>query len=168
MKIDLKRFLPPGYDPKPELNTLLWTALGALCFSFGFFFRLFDGVRELYDVDTRNGRHLIPGAEMPPYDQVFGSAASGFAVVIVLAVVIAFMHYSYHHQGSRSIYLMKRLPKRSVLHFRCLALPVAITVAAVLTAALLYLLYYGMYLITVPAECLPGAGGTVTVLPYGG
>ena len=72
-------------------------------------------------------------------------------------VLLAAYHYAYHRQGSKSIYLMRRLPSKLELHRRCLTLPIAGILIALLTAFLLLLIYYAVYMNVTPAECLmPG------------
>ena len=63
-------------------------------------------------------------------------------------------HYLYHYQGSRSIYLMRRLPDRWELLRRCIALPLCGALAALLTGLLITLLWAGIYLLATPRELL--------------
>lgn len=82
---------------------------------------------------------------------------AGFWITAACMAALAAWHYAYHYQGSRSIYLMRRLPSRWELWRRCLALPAAGAVCALLLAALLLLCYFGLYLLLTPRPCLqPG------------
>ena len=61
-------------------------------------------------------------------------------------------HYSYHFKGSKSIYLMRRLPDRWELHRRCLTLPIAMAVFFLLMGFVMLLLFFWAYFAAVPAQ----------------
>ena len=68
-------------------------------------------------------------------------------------------HYNYHYQGSKSIYMMKRLPKKSELWRRCLVLPVTLALTSEAAAMILRLLFFAYYMIRTPVVFLaPGQG----------
>lgn len=154
MKLDLSRHAPPGLDPAPEMRVFaVGMALSAI-FSLVFFAgRYADQLNRLY---WKNGteRTLIPGAVMPDFVEVLGQALIGFLIVAACMAAFAVIHYSYHYQESKSIYTMRRLPRRWELHRRCLTLPVAGLTVSLLAAFLLLVIYYAAYMLMTPDTCL--------------
>ena len=92
---------------------------------------------------------------MPAFFELLDKALLGYLVLSVGMVVMAVYSYSYFYQGSRSIYLMRRLPNRFELPRRCLTLPVAAILICMLAALGNGVLYYGIYRLLTPVECLP-------------
>lgn len=156
MKFDFTGLAPVGLDYRRELS---WVRTGfalSLLWSLGYLFRLHAGYEELF---TRVGvdKVLNPGAVMPDFTDILGGGLRGFGVVALCMAALAVWHYLYHYQGSKSIYLMRRLPDRWELWRRCAALPVLLAAAAGLLAVLLLLVYFGVYLLVTPKVCLiPG------------
>ena len=80
----------------------------------------------------------------------------GFGLFFAAMAVLAAYYVLYHRQGgSRTDYLMRRLPDRWEYLRRCLALPGLGCAAALVLAVLLWTLYFWMYLRFTPAGCLP-------------
>ena len=76
---------------------------------------------------------------------------------LLLPLVFLLWHYAYHYQGSRSVYLMRRLPDRWEYHRRCLAIPAATVAATAVLLAGSLALFYGAYMLFTPAACVvPG------------
>ena len=137
-KIELGAYAPPGLDWRKEVQAYCYGLAGA--FSLAFFWYLIRYAGEKSELFFRRGQERIlrPGAVMEDF-----------------CVLMDFVsHYQYHSQGSKSIYLMKRLPDRMELHRRCLTLPIAGLVICGLTAFLTIALCYGIYLYFTPKECL--------------
>jgi hypothetical protein len=156
MKLDFTKLVPVGLDYRRELS---WVRAGcalSFLYSLGFLIRLHAGYEELF---TKVGmdRVLTPGAVMPDFTEILAGSLAGFGVVALCMAALAAWHYFYHYQGSKSIYLMRRLPDRWELARRCAALPVLSAAAAVLLAFLVPLAYFGVYLLVTPEGCLtPG------------
>ena len=93
---------------------------------------------------------------MEPFLEVLDGALLGFAAAALLMAGLALWHLLYHYQGSRSIDLMRRLPRRSELPVRCLAVPVAGALGAGALAAILLGVYWMVYRLCTPAAALPG------------
>lgn len=74
--------------------------------------------------------------------------------VLFLTAMVVY-HYTYYYRETRSIYLMRRLPGRGAVLKSCAAGPLLGLGIAGVGLALLYLLYYGIYLLVIPGECLP-------------
>lgn len=156
MKIDLSRYAPPGINLNPEKNVFLWGLAGAACWSLSFLFRLYEKRDALFQ-RIGNENVLRAGAVMPDYTEVLGSALIGFAVLALAMLAFLVYHYAYHRQGSKCIYLMRRLPDRRELHRRCLTIPLVSVLLCALAAFILLCVYYWIYIAVTPDVCLvPG------------
>ena len=154
MKIDLSRHAPLGFRVQDEVKGFWGGCVGATAFSLITFITKFND--ELDKLYHRNGsnRTLSPGAIMPDFVEIFDRSHWGFLVVIIAALAFIGGHYAYHYQESKSIYLMRRLPNAFELHRRCLSLPAAGIVIALLAAFVLLLIYYAVYMLATPDQCL--------------
>ncbi len=156
MKLDLSRCAPPGLDLRAE--TCLFGGCMALStlFSLSFLVRFFEERDRLYR-SSGSERTLLPDAVMPDFADVLDGALIGFAVLALCMAAFVAVHYAYHHQGSKSIYLMRRLPDRWERHRRCWTLPLLGIAACLLAAFVLLLIYYAIYMLATPEVCLtPG------------
>lgn len=150
----LERYIPLGIDAKKVRNGLLLAlGLGVLV-SFGFFGRLFNALDELYEWVGRT-KVLRPGAVMPGYPALLQGSFWGLGAAAACMAALAAGFYAYHYQGSRSIYTMRRLPRRWELWRRCLTLPMVTALCCLLLAAVLTLVYFEIYLMVTPEGCLP-------------
>jgi hypothetical protein len=157
MKIKMERLVPAGIDYKRELNWLRGGLIAAFIYSLGFFIRFMDRYGSLFRVLVGNKRVLNENAVMPDYVDVLGDAILLFLVLALVMVALMVYHYIYHFQGSKSIYLMRRLPDRWELWRRCLTLPVMGALTSLLAAAVIIIIYYGIYMLATPRACLsPG------------
>lgn len=155
-KFDIARYAPPGISLAPMEQTFMWGGIAALVWSFGFFIRLMEARSDLFR-HMRNQLILKDGALMPDYAELLGHALTGFAVLALVMAAFAVYNYAYHRQGSKSIYLMRRLPNGWELHRRCLAIPAVTVLICLLAAFILLCLYYLIYLLVTPDVCLvPG------------
>lgn len=159
----LSPFLPPWASWKTQ--AVQWGAVSAVVFLVcGSIFgeRFLSALRNLYYFPSYET--LIPGRTVPSFLQLLYPTLWTVPVTVVLALLDALKHYLGHFQGSRSIYLMRRLPQRGELARRCLAFPLtglAASLAVYVLTALLCLLWYR---VQTPAGCLPpdiwaGIGG---------
>ena len=162
---DLSRLFPLGWPWQATCQawtgSLVVSALGAVCF---FLYR-FQGAKEaLYIPGPDMLPVLDPEARIAPFPQIFGNALFGFWVVALCLLLLPIFHYLWHGQGSKSIYLMRRLPRRSELWRRCLAGPAVLLGLTLLAGALTLLLCFACYRSLTPAGHLPedlwaGIGG---------
>ena len=157
-KPDFSRYAPPGADLRPQRRVLLLGMVFSLLYSLGFVYRCIDARAGLYVYNASSGVHVLrEGAVMPDFFRVLDGALLGFGLLAILMLGFCIVYYAYHRQGSRSIYLMRRLPNRWELHRRCLSLPLLGAAVCILAAALLLPLYYGVYCLATPAQCFrPG------------
>jgi uncharacterized membrane protein YqhA len=78
----------------------------------------------------------------------------GFLILALCMLALIVYHYAYHYQGSKSIYLMKRLPNRWEMHRRCITLPLLAALICLIAAIAFLLIYFGIYMVFTPKECL--------------
>lgn len=153
-KLDLTRWVPPGMElgfwKQFFCSGLFFSAFYSLTFLMEFRHE-WEGLWR--DMDRSE---LWENARMVPFFQLLDKALLGYLVVAVGMLAMAGYSYSYFYQGSRSIYLMRRLPDFWELPRRCLVVPgVGILICGGL-ALLNLALYYGIYIFFTPVECLPG------------
>lgn len=153
MRRKLKIPIPAGIDYELERKWLQGGLALSVIYSLGFFIRLTSSRSQLFET-VGGKRILVDGAVMANFSEVLGSALLGFLIVLLLTIPLAAYHYFYHYQGSKSIYLMRRLPDRWELLRRCVSLPVAVAAFMLLIAVLLLFLYYGIYCLATPEGCM--------------
>lgn len=155
-RIDWSRWAPPGRDARQEAVRFLWGLGGGAALAWVWFLARYWSARsELFVV--KNGRRVLSeGRMMPDLPEIIGISFLGLWAVLLWAAVTAALHYAGHYrEGSRPVYLMRRLPDRWEYHRRCLAIPgAAALLAAVLIPAFL-MLFYVIYMNCTPAACLP-------------
>lgn len=165
MKLDLSRYFPVGIERRKYIARLIHSAAIALIYSMSFLVRMAGAHGELYTELADGTRVLIKGAAAPDFaellrESVLGGSMLGFLALAALDLLLAAYFYYYHYQGSRSIYLMRRLPQRGELHRRCLAFPIFSVLALLLLMALTTAAYFLIYMSVMPAECVrPGQLG---------
>ena len=152
----LTKFVPAGIDYRQEIRWIGLAFLISLIYSLSFFVTLLDQYDRLFE-RVGEVRYLIEGAMMPDFSELLGTRLIGFYVIPVGMLILMGYHYFYHYLGSKSIYLMRRLPNRWTLLKRCVTLPVIAILVSLGIAFVLLLIYYGIYHLATPASCLsPG------------
>lgn len=149
----LERFSPPGLDAVREMRALRAGGVVSFIFSLGFFLRFFSERSTLYEWNGLKNV-LVSGRTMADFPAVLGGALYGFAALAVAALLTAALRRAYFEQDSKSIYTMRRLPRRETAQ-RCLVLPAIYALLALAAALLLLCLYYLFYMAVTPAQCLP-------------
>ncbi len=164
----IRRNAPLGMDIMREVRWFVTSAIAGAVFSMGFFFKLGSRIEELYYF-SGSKKVLDASRVMPDFTEVLGSSLIVFFIMALCSIGVAVYCYAYHYQGSKSIYLMRRLPSRWELHRRCLTLP-AVAVAFCLAAALaLMLIFFSVYMAATPPACLsPGQWHKIFSLILGG
>ena len=154
LRTRLERSVPLGINYGAELKWLAFGFVAALLGSLSFFAAYANHYQMLFQWRTELLKVLRPGAVMPDFVDILGASLIGFLILAVCMIGMLIYHVAYHYQGSRSIYLMRRLPRRRELWRRCLALPAAAAAASLCAAFLLLLLYYWYYMARTPDACL--------------
>ena len=146
------RLSPPGYDPSIELA---WLAVGAIvalvvCLS------VFSGnLQEGLDGLELAEKYGYGGPEMPRFEEALAWGPWGFLLAAAAALLLIPVRAGYWYQGSRSIYLMRRLPRKNELWLRTIALPLLTAAALLVLLAVAVLGCWVVYNLAVPADKLP-------------
>lgn len=161
MRIDWNRWVPMGADGKKEAQWIgFCLGVGAFSAVLNFLTQYSDALEKLYWNTPAPlagaERSPIPGAVMTPFAELLPGCEMVFVLTVALMPLLAAVHYAGHWRGSKSIYLMRRLPNRWELHRRCLTIPAMGAVSALSLLGLLGIVFYIVYLLCTPAQCLPG------------
>lgn len=142
------RLVPLGVNARQERNLLLGLLLlstgWSLCRFLGsYFYRL-----------RRMTAYPYPHMRMTPFGELLQGSGFGFLLTAVCMLTLAVGHWAHHYQGSRSVYLMRRLPDRWDLPRRCLALPLLGLAGSALLPLVLLLAYFAVYRLCTPPDFL--------------
>lgn len=163
MKSKLARLFPAGWPWQTTVEVTLSALLVSWCSAvLGFLIHFDEAKIPLYI--SLSQHFLDRSTPIAPFAMIFGRGLLGFWIVALCLVLLPLFHYLWHWQGSKSIYLMRRLPRRGELWRRCLAGPAVLLVLTLLAAALAVLLCILLYQTLTPAGHLPenpweGIGG---------
>lgn len=147
LKINWDRLYPMGYDHHAERNIFHAALFGASFWAVvGFINRYLNWLHSL----ERPARQLLD------FYEILAEAFFWFPIILVLMLAAVFMHYAYHRAGSKSIYLMRRLPSRWELHRRCIAGSAICAAVALAVAIILFWIFYASYLLFTPKIYLTG------------
>ena len=151
----LQRSFPPGYRYKNEIMVSIGVfAGGVLNSSIGFISEYSAAKQSLY-IRIGTDAILDESRVMPDFAYILGGKLNYIFILAALALIIpSAIHYAFYHSGSKSIYLMRRLPNRFELYRRCLLMPLIYTLAYMLAAAALLLIFYAVYMNGTPEACL--------------
>ena len=150
-RLDWKRYAPPGM----ELRQMRYYWISGMVLAFlssvwMYFSELGYYVRMAKGLYTPVYGAAFDG--VPDFVDVLGSSLVFFPLYALGSILFVIYHYSYHFKGSKSIYLMRRLPDRWELHRRCLTLPIAMAVFFLLMGFVMLLLFFWAYFAAVPAQ----------------
>ncbi len=159
MRDKIKVFFPPGYEYETACKRQLIMLAAAVVYSFRFFFQYYDARKQLYEwVFQRPGvsiRVLREGAQIASFAEVVEFSFLLFVPLLLVFWVEIIEHYLYYKSGSKSIYLIKRLPHKWFFWKTCVIGPLLGMVFTGVIIGILLLLYYGVYICFTPAGCLP-------------
>lgn len=156
-KIQIERYLPLGIDKEAE-QTQYWLAIvvGGLYSSISFLFWFTDGRQGLYEWQSGKAT-LIENARMPSFSSLTDGCMLGFVLTVAVLIYQLINHYLYQYsnQGSKCIYLMKRIPNKWEMHKRSLTLPLIGMLNMFVIMGLLRAIYLAVYMFCTPQQCLP-------------
>ncbi len=113
---------PPGMNGRKRW----WGSVAALAVAVFWALSLFGDAcsYEIKGYEHRIELYGAYGASFPInlFDDMLWPSLWGFWFALIIPPVQAVQNYQSHYRGSRSIYLMRRLPDRWELHRRCLIL----------------------------------------------
>jgi len=150
----LQRHAPPGLNIAGERNWYVLLMTLATLWSTIYLFAYAEAYDRLF-AHRLGVKTLQPQAQMPPFARLMENTMVLFPLLGLLILAAGADHYLYHHRGSKSIYTMRRLPDRWLLHRRCLTLPLAALTFTALWVLALIGVYAAIYQFVTPAGCLP-------------
>ena len=150
-KPDFEKYYPPGYEYRKELNWLagLWgLGMGGSLYFFGALFREVQSLYQYVDGERilRRDRMAVSFTELTEWYWTLWLPAFVFLLVLPL------FHSFYYYKETKSIYIMRRLPESGVTFKSCVQAPVLFAVLGLGTALFVYVLYFGIYMLSVPAS----------------
>lgn len=152
LKWKAEAYFPVGVQWETRLSWIIFGYVASILYSFSYFHYLSESYWSLFD-----SKKLLPEAVMDDYKVIVDNCFVAFAILILCMLYLMVANYRYHYQGSKSIYLMRRLPKKHELCKRCFILPAAVILLTLATILLLLVVYYEIYLFVTPKQCLtPG------------
>ena len=152
-----EKYTPPGIEFTKQMTICLTGISAAFGWSWSFLVKYLTARGELFE-RTMTGLVVRDGAMMQDFWNLVHEdmdSLDGFLVFYLVMIGLMVYHYLYYYQGSKSIYLMQRLPDRWEIHRRNVTLPLVAIVLGILTEIVVLLLYYAIYMMCTPAQCLP-------------
>lgn len=146
---------PPGVNIQARFNYYMTGLVLSTLWSLGFLFKYSDAYHRLYSITASGVRYLRGDAMMPDFMEILGGSLLGFPSIALVLMIVIVLNYASFHQGSKSIYLMKRLPDRFELHRRCILLPAVGMAGSLAAAGILLMIYFAVYMLVTPDRCLP-------------
>ena len=156
MKNKFRNCILPGYNYEGEKTTFIVMMIlsGFCCLIYDY--RYSTARNRLYDWNGKE-KVLNVHAVMPDFADLLGWTLWGFLISAGIMLIYIGVRYNYLHQESKSIYLMRRLPSKGEIFRRCAVIPLAEALLFVLCWLVLLLLFFAIYMISTPDECLtPG------------
>ena len=149
----MENYAPPGIQLSKEMN--YWKLVMAICtcWCLQFPFRYVQELNGLYEIRAGK-KYLMDNVFMPGFELISMGLFEVFSIAIAFSVCMLVYHYNYHNQGSRIMYLMRRLPNKWEVHIRCITLPVITVVISVVYMHMLRMIFYAIYILCTPPQCL--------------
>ncbi len=146
MKNKLQEYLPIGMDTRKMIKKVLVIYIVPIIYSMQYIIAFCNARIDQIKISKRMGG-VVPMEEFP---QLVGNSFFVFPFAIIGMLAIIWPMYAYHFQGSKSIYIMKRIPDPKELRRRILTIPLVSAIGCLITGILLWGLYYGIYIIFSP------------------
>lgn len=151
---------PPGYDKQKECRQLFFSLLAGIIFSFRCIAMYYEAYDDLLVWKVENGfgveKVVRQGAKIVPFEEIISYNFMMLWLVLFLLIITVLKHYLYYTKGSKSIYLVRRIPDKRYVWRTCVLGPLigmGITLAVI---GILRLVYWLIYIGVTPVECLPG------------
>ena len=155
MKALMKRYSPPGMPLKAETAVFgVCMVLSVLWSVFWFLDEYFWDRSSLFStIGDPGGFYMI--RYMTEFRTLVQGRFIGFAVTAAIVLGFIVFRYAYLYRGSKSVYLIRRLPEKAPVLKRILLIPLAELLLCGIAAFLLLLMHYVIYITATPKECLP-------------
>ena len=155
MNEKLKKYYPPGYDYAKEWGSIILCFVIGTIFSMALFFiELTNVMNWLYDT-VLGERTLMKGAIAQPFIELMEGQLVCFAPLFIFILIMMFYHYAYYYQGTKSIYVIRRLSSKKYVIKSCIEGTCAGVVIGLAGIWILWILYYLIYQLAIPSECMP-------------
>lgn len=153
-RIEWEKLVPVGTDYKKEMKGIAIGLAISAVYSLSFIFKFSFSLDELYDVISGKAI-LISGRYIAGFSDIMEGRFDLFKILFYLLIILGVMHYFGHFSGSKSIYLMRRIPQRWELLVRCAAFPAMGIIVCKLSELILTLLFFAIYMIFTPKGHIP-------------
>ena len=115
-----------------------------------------EDYRELFLRWGTEYQTLRPGAIIPEFDRYAIRTVYVIGGALLLTLASTALLYSSYYQGSRSIYLMRRLPDgRRILRRQIWSVPLRVMVLLLLLGVVMLAASWLVWRFVTPAQCLP-------------
>ena len=153
----LEGLLPPNADKESTVSQCTGIGvMGGAASAVWFLIRYGEAHSNLYTYSSSLQRRVLTGEKIEPFSHFAGCAGWLMAFFLFMLLVWMGMLYASFSQGSRSLYLMRRLPEghKPLLDYVLRAPALCIAGAAAVCAVLLGG-YYLLWRFMTPEICLP-------------
>lgn len=150
----LEKYAPLGINLSTHLGVYLLGVIVATLHGLLFFLAYGNAVNALYDYRV-SGRVLRDGAVIQSFDKLTEDVFTTGILVCIVTLLVVVYYYLYHYQGSKMMYLMRRLPNKNEIVRRCWTLPIAGSVIMAVWMLSLRIIFYAVYILCTPSQCLP-------------
>ncbi len=147
IKVKIKECLPFGMSAEKIMMKIGVIYLIPILFSMQFLV-YFQNAKSYQRDQTKYSQIPI---YMPEFSAIVSRTFMLFPVAMLGCLGISILLYRYHFQGSKSIYLMKRLPDSHELWRRVFMVPVGSALLLGASAIVILVFYYWVYMTFSPA-----------------
>ena len=150
----LYKISPPGTDVTKEVRLFITGWIISFVFSlFDFLGKYVLAYNNLF-ANISGEMVLKTYVKMPYFRSLIRYSFYGYIILVFCAVCLIVFHYSHFFIGSKSIYLMKRLPKRNEIHIRACTLPILAILIILISVFVIMMFYFAIYMIFTPKVCI--------------
>lgn len=153
----LEGLLPPNADKESTVSQCTGIGvMGGTASAVWFLIRYGEARSNLYTYSSSLQRRVLTGAKIESFSHFAGCAGWLMAFFLFMLLVWMGMLYASFSQGSRSLYLMGRLPNRRRIMARYLLRgPLWCLVRCAVLCGALTGVYYLIWRLATPTGCLP-------------
>lgn len=156
MKKKLRDLVPPWTDGMAHLQICLAALIAPSLISLWIYYAELTEHLTICSIWTEGDRWVFPpGRMMHDFVTLLHGVWPLFWVPLVTAVILGVVNRHGFSQGSKAVYLMRRLPDRWEYPRRCFALPLLTLLLGVALTVLVLLACWGLYTHFTPEYAIP-------------